>query len=85
MIIPFTQHTNSSGNIVFRFEHLPSNKKDILDRLENAWISTYEFDPIKKEIIESNCSCPDFNLNRSGESDCKHMTESKYWLNQILK
>lgn len=84
MIIPFTHHTNTKGNIIFKFEHLPNNKKDILDRLETSWISTYEYNPLTNLIIKSQCSCPDFNINKMQDSPCKHITESKYLLNTIL-
>ena len=76
MIVPFTSHTNRQGNIVFTFEHLPNNKKHIQERLETCWLSTHEFDPVTEEIIHSECSCPDFQLNRMGDSPCKHITEA---------
>jgi len=84
MIKPFTNHTNSKGNIVFRFENLPNNKKDIFDRLESCWLTVLEVDPITKKIISFDCDCPDFQLNRMCDSDCKHLIEAKYLLNTII-
>ena len=84
MIVPFTQKYTYEGDIEVKFRHLPTSKKDIYDRLEKCWESKYVIDPVTKEVIKAECSCPDFQINKMGESDCKHILESKYLLNSIL-
>ena len=72
MLSPFRVKTNEIGNIIFESEHIPTGKKELIDRVFKCWMLEHEFDPITKEII-SKCTCPDFNINRMKNSPCKHI------------
>lgn len=87
MIKPFRNTTDRNGDIKFEFEHFANKKlKHSLDKLEteNLWLSIIIMNPLSLEFVFSDCSCPDFKINRLGMSDCKHLTENKQYLRLVL-
>lgn len=88
MIIP-NFHWNTEGDATFEFTHSSEQKKElkkqILDRKTyKCWIT---IDPISYRIIKRECECPDYNINRKKESNCKHLNKSEDQLEecQILE
>jgi len=77
MIIP-NMHINRDGDIVFEITHLSESKKelkkDILSRkIYKNWVTV---DSIEENIINFECECYDFQVNRHKDLPCKHLKQT---------
>lgn len=85
MIIP-SNHFDSDGNIVFELSHLSENpkeqKKGVFDcKQYKNWITV---DPLLDIIVDKECECYDFIVNKASSESCKHLRESIAIINNYL-
>lgn len=87
MIFPYRTKLDEECNIVFIGHHIPSGKKEVIDRIFKFWETELTYDPVTKNFLETSCSCPDCQINRAKGDDgyiCKHIMEDLNYLNLIL-